>query len=234
VKKIVFVISALMLISLPSFANEPGSHPWLDKQLKKQRYKCPAGKSPFKGPADAPVTIVEFTDYECPYCAEEEKTLKKVLEAYPTQVKLVIKNLPLDIHPKAKPKAVVAECMASQGKFWQAHNRLLAGAPPNKVREGVDEGQLKGCIAQGGDGQVDRDTALAKRLGLATTPSFVIDGIRQGGTIGFGQFKLLIDAELARKAANKAKADAAADKESDAQADKLPDDPAPKEPDSAK
>jgi hypothetical protein len=75
---------------------------------------------------------------------------------------------------------------------------------------------------------------LAKRLGLATTPSFVIDGIRQGGTIGFGQFKLLIDAELARKAANKAKADAAADKESDAQADKLPDDPAPKEPDSAK
>lgn len=192
-----------MLTSVEPFANAQGSHPWLDKQLAKQRYPCPEGKSPFRGPADAPVTIVEFGDYECPYCAQDEPTVKKVLAAYPTQVKLVFKNLPLDIHPKAKQKALVAECVGVQGRYWQAHDQFFAGAPPKKVTEGVDEGKLNACVSQGGEGQVERDLALAKRLGLATTPSFVIDGIRIGGTLGFEQFKLLIDAELARKGGSK-------------------------------
>ena len=189
----------LLLTSARCFADTP--HPWLDSELKKQRFKCPPGNSPFKGPADAQVKIVEFVDYDCPYCAQEDATMKKVLAAYPTQVKWVIKNLPLDMHPNAKKKAVVAECMASQGKFWQAHERLLAQAPAKKVREGVDQKKLNSDIAQGGDGQVAKDLALAKNLGLVTTPAFVVDGIRQAGTIGFGQFKLLVDAELARKAA---------------------------------
>ena len=191
---------ALFALVAASLAASPGSHPWLDAQLAKPRVDCPAGKSPFRGPADAPVTIVEFVDYECPYCAQEESTLKRVLAAYPTQVKLVIKNLPLGIHPKAKRKAVVAECVGLQGRFWQAHDRLLAGAEPKQVRAGVDEAALGACISRGGDGQVERDLALARRLGMATTPGFVIDGIRNGGTIGLGQFQLLIDAELARKA----------------------------------
>ena len=200
-KKVILAMSILTLTSVATFANEPGAHPWLDKQLAKQRYRCPLGKSPFKGPADAQVTITEFVDYECPACSQQESTRKKVLAAYPTQVKWVIKNLPLDMHPKAKHKALVANCMGSQDKFWQAHERFLAGDPPKKVRAGVDEGKLEALIAQGGDGQVDRDIAQAKNLGLASTPSFVIDGIRQGGMIGFDQLKLLIDAELARKAA---------------------------------
>jgi protein-disulfide isomerase len=188
-----------MSVAMLTFAYAQESHPWLDKQLAKQRYPCPPGKSPVRGPADALVTIVEFGDYNCPYCKEDEVTIKKVLAAYPTQVRLVYKELPLDMHPNAKQKAVVAECMGIQEKFWQAHDRFFAGAPPNKVREGADQGKLKACISQGGEGQVDKDLALAKKLGLATTPSFVIDGIRIGGSIGFGQFKLLIDAELARK-----------------------------------
>ena len=72
-----------------------------------------------------------------------------------------------------------------------------------KASEGVDKAKLNACISQGGEGQVERDLALAKRLGLATTPSFVVDGIRIGGALGFEQFKLLIDAELARKANGK-------------------------------
>jgi protein-disulfide isomerase len=196
---ILLAVSVLMLASVEPFANAQGSHPWLDKQLAKQRVQCPEGKSPFRGPADAPVTIVAFGDYECPYCSQNEPVLKKVLAAYSTQVKLVFKNLPLNMHPKAKHKALVAECMGVQGRFWQAHDRFFAGAPPNKVTAGVDKGKLNACVAQGGEGQVERDLALAKRLGLASTPSFVIDGIRIGGSLGFAQFKLLIDAELARK-----------------------------------
>ncbi len=207
-KKIFLVISALLLSFGPAFAGEPGEqgepgkHPWLNKQLAKPRVKCNGGKSPFRGPEDAPVTIVEFVDYDCPFCADEEKTIKQVLDAYPKEVKVVIKNLPLDIHPKAKHKALVAECMGMQGKFWQAHERFLKGDPPKKVRAGVDEGALDAAIARGGDGQVDRDLAVAKNLGMATTPGFVIDGIRNGGVITFPQFKALIDAELARKTAN--------------------------------
>ncbi|HUA61903.1 MAG TPA: thioredoxin domain-containing protein [Verrucomicrobiae bacterium] len=202
-KKRLFVTISLLAAWIGPFLYAQ-SHPWLDQQLKKQRYGCPPGKSPVRGPEDAVVTVIEFADYDCPYCIQDEPTVKKVLAAYPTQVKLVFKNLPLvNTHPKAKDKALIAECMGAQGKFWQAHDEFLTGAPPNKATAGADKGKLNACIAQGGDGQVNADLALAKNLGLATTPSFVIDGIRIGGTIGFEQFKLLIDAEIARKSGTK-------------------------------
>ena len=202
-KKTLLALSMLMLTVAGPRADAQNSHPWLDQQLKKQRYPCPAGDSPVRGPADATVTIVEFTDYECPFCIKDEPVVRKVLAAYPTQVKLVVKNLPLAIHSNAKHLAVLAECMGAQDKFWKAHDELLAGDPPKKVREGVDEGKLNACIAKGGDGQMEKDLALAKKLGMASTPSYVIDGIRIGGSLGFDQFKVLIDAELARKADSK-------------------------------
>jgi protein-disulfide isomerase len=202
-RKSLLLISALLLASVEPFASAQVPHPWLNAQLKKDRYPCPAGTSPFRGPADAPVTIVEFIDYDCPFCRGSEQPIRKVLAAYPTQVKLVFKNLPLDLHSNAKNKAVIAECVGIQGRYWQAHDRFLAGAEQNKAAEGVDKKQLKACVSQGGEGQVAKDVALAKHLGLATTPSYVVDGIRIGGAVAFPQFKLLIDAELARKAASK-------------------------------
>jgi protein-disulfide isomerase len=154
-----------------------------------------------RGPEDAPVTITEFVDYECPYCGKEQAVVEKVLKAYPTQVKLVVKHLPLvAIHPDAKRKALVVDCIGMQDKFWQAHEKLMAGVPLKKVRGIVNQDKLNALIAQGGDGQVDKDLAVAKNLELATTPSFVIDGIRQGGMMNFQQFQLLIDHEIARKA----------------------------------
>ncbi len=94
-----------------------------------------------------------------------------------------------------------------RGRAGPAYGRpttnSFAHAPLKKATEGVDGGKLKACISQGGAGQVEKDLAFAKRLGLATTPSFVIDGIRLGGTLGFAQFKLLVEAEFARKAATK-------------------------------
>jgi protein-disulfide isomerase len=204
-KKTVLAISVLIFASAVPYARAQSPHPWLDAQEKKQRFGIGWAKSPHRGPVGAPVIIIEFTDYECPYCAKQEPTIKKVLEAYPTQVMVVVKNLPLvEVHPKAKQKALVAECMGLQGKFWQAHDRFLAGAPAKMVTEGADQGKLKACIAKGGEGLVAADLADAKRLGMASTPSFVIDGIRIGeGEMGFGRFKLLIDAELARKGGSK-------------------------------
>lgn len=202
-KKTLLVISVLVISYVGPLTNAQNPHPWLASELAKQRYPCPAGTSPVRGPADAQVTIVEFIDFECPYCAQDEKAIRKVLAAYPAQVKLVVKNLPLEIHPKAKHKAILAECMGAQGKYWQAHDEMLEGAPPQKVRQGADQHKLDACIQKGGDGQVAEDLALAKHLGMASTPSFVVDGIRQGGMIQFEQFKLLVDAEIARKNAPK-------------------------------
>ena len=192
--KPLLLIGALLLASQSSDAQSP--HPWLDQQLAKQRYTCPPGKSPVRGPANAKVTIVEFADFDCPYCRGNEAVVKQVLAAFPTQVKLVFKHHPLGTHPQARQKAVIAECMGIQGHFWEAHDQLLAGDSPGK--DGVDQNKLKACIAQGGEGQVAADTELAKQLGLATTPSYVIDGIRIGGTLRLDQFKRLISAELRR------------------------------------
>jgi protein-disulfide isomerase len=215
-KKLFLLMLALVATSTQAYADAP--HPWLDKQLKKDRYKCPPGKSPFRGAENPMVTITEFIDYDCPYCSDQEKVLKQVLDAYPDKVKLVVKNLPLEnLHPKAKRKALVADCLNQQGKFWQAHDRFLQGKDFKEARAGANQKELDAALASGGDGQVDRDIALAKNLGMATTPSFVIDGIRQGGTIGFKQFKALIDAEITRK---EAKAAAAAEKEASAQPEK--------------
>ncbi|HLJ50293.1 MAG TPA: thioredoxin domain-containing protein, partial [Bryobacteraceae bacterium] len=196
-------LGGLVFALLTPLAIAESGHPWLDKQLTKQRYGCPPGNSPVRGPADAPVTITEFADYDCPYCRDDEAVVKKVLAAYPSQVRLVFKNLPLDMHAKAKQKALTAVCMGNQGKFWKAHDELLAGEPPNKVTAGADKNRLNACVSQAGEEQVQSDVALAKKLGLATTPSFVVDGIRIGGALGFDQFKLLVDAELARKGAAK-------------------------------
>ncbi len=190
--------------NIPTFpgAPDPSTHPWLKQQLEKQRFRCPVENSPFIGPADAPVTITEFLDYQCPYCTTEDAVLRKIVQDYPKDVKLVIKNLPLtNIHNGALSRAKVAEAMANQGKFWKAHDKFLKGATSDEVMKGADKDQLKAYWAKGGDGQVDSDIALAKRLGLASTPSFVIDGIRQGGSIAAPQLKLLIDYELARKSA---------------------------------
>lgn len=215
-----FSLLILMLISsaacladvakIPTFpgAPDPETHPWLKQQLKKQRFDCPAENSPVKGPADAPVTITEFLDYQCPYCTDEEEDLKKILQDYPKEVKLVIKNLPLrNIHDGAMSRAKVAQAMADQGKFWQAHDKFLHGANSDQVMKDADKDKLKAYWAKGGNGQVQADITLAKQLGLVTTPSFVIDGIRQGGVIKAPQLKVLIDYELARKAA-KAQKDA--------------------------
>ena len=204
------VLSAAIAISpvavavdreLPAFADapDPQTHPWLKEQLLKRRYPCPAGSSQFTGPPDAPIKITEFVDYLCPYCQEEETTIKKVLAKYPGQIKLIVKYHPLEEHKGALSRAKVAQAMAAQGKFWQAHEQFLHGANSDGVMKEADKSKLKEYWDGGGDGQVDADLQLAKKLGLNITPSFVIDGIRIGGPIGEGAFKGLIDYELARK-----------------------------------
>lgn len=163
---------------------------------------------PSKGPADAPVTLVEFSDYECPFCKASEAVVKQVLERYPTQVRLVFKHYPLDNHPKARPAAEAALCAEEQGKFWEFHEKLFQKAPqiaPEQLaaiatEAGLDAAKLEECVkAKRFASRVDADLAEGKKAGVAGTPSFYVNGVPVAGGRNVEDFAKAINAELERK-----------------------------------
>lgn len=91
--------------------------------------QVPVGTSPVRGPADAWITIVEFSDFQCPYCATVQATLATVLPEYGTEVRVVFKNYPLSFHSHARTIAIAAECAHSQGRFWPFHDLVFGGQP---------------------------------------------------------------------------------------------------------
>ncbi len=170
-------------------------------------YKVPVGTSPAKGPADALVTIVEFSDFQCPFCSRVEATVKQVVDTYGKDVRVVFKQNPLPFHQNAGPAAEFSMAANDEGKFWQAHEKLFAnqqaleranletyakdlGLNVAKVKAALDSNKHKV--------QVDADQALARGLGAAGTPSFFINGRSLRGAQPFEAFKAVIDEELAK------------------------------------
>src|SRR5690606_14570992 len=99
---------------------------------------------PSRGPADAPVTIVEFSDFECPFCGRANPTIEQVEKAYPDQVRVVFRDFPLPMHPHARKAAEAGHCANEQGKFWELHDKMFA----NQRALGVDD--LKGYAKEAG------------------------------------------------------------------------------------
>lgn len=139
--------------------------------------------SPFKGPENAPVTIVEFSDFQCPYCSKVPSLLEKILKKNPDTVKLVFKNYPLSFHKYAKGAAVAAMCAAAQGKFWEFHDYLfkhqakLSKMDFNRVAEklGLDMKKFKEVRAAA-EKQVEKDMRDGELIGVSGTPSLYING----------------------------------------------------------
>jgi protein-disulfide isomerase len=178
-----------------------------ENTLEPPRFEL-AAKGPAKGPADAPITLVEFSDYECPFCKAAEGVVKQVLGRYPTQVKLVFKSFPLDNHPKARPAAEAALCAEEQGKFWEMHDALFAKAPqiaPEQLSAiatglGLDAAKFDECVkAKRFAAQIDADLAEGKKAGVAGTPAFYVNGVPIAGGRSVDEFAKAIDAELARQ-----------------------------------
>jgi len=162
---------------------------------------------PVRGPADAPVTIVEFSDFQCPYCARVQESLKKLLERYPTQVRLVFKNSPLPIHSRAKAAAEAALCADEQGKFWEmhdwlfAHQKDLSDASLEAAAKdvGLDAAKFKACV--GGHKELQRMNAQlkqARQLGVNGTPTFFIDGRMLRGAQPYEALERAVQEELDR------------------------------------
>jgi protein-disulfide isomerase/Zn-finger nucleic acid-binding protein len=163
---------------------------------------------PSKGPADAPVTIVEFSDFECPYCVRAEETVKQVLAAYPGKVRLVYRDYPLPMHAKAPKAAEAAHCAADQGKYWEMHDKLFANAQKLEVSDlkaharevGLDGGKFDQCLDSSEKAKVvESHKKAGEEVGVSGTPAFFINGRLLTGAQPLDAFKAVIDDELKAK-----------------------------------
>jgi len=170
------------------------------------RAEVPTTGAPSKGPEYAPVTIVKFEDYQCPFCREVQPIFTELLSRYNHKIRLVHKDLPLEaIHPLARPTAEAARCANEQGKFWTYHDKLYASAPKlsaedlkNYAKElGLNVGLFDRCFATGKyRAIVKKDISDGVQLGLTGTPTFFINGREISGAQPLETFVTMIDEEL--------------------------------------
>ena len=159
-----------------------------------------------KGDPKAPVTIVEFSDFQCPYCKRAETVLTSLLDKYNGRVKLAYMDFPLrEIHPHAESAAEASRCAGEQGKFWEFHDSLFAD--PAKLEDsdltaraktlGLQEEQFKTCLISGKfKNSVDADREAGIKAGVGGTPGFFINGVFVNGVQSQAEFENVIDTQL--------------------------------------
>ena len=161
-----------------------------------------------RGAPGAIVSIVEFSDYHCPFCKRVQSTLVEILAKYPDRVRFLFRDFPLErLHPQARQAALAARCAHDQGKFWEYHDVLFAQAPRASSDDlnqyagqvGLDSNKFKSCLFQDLHHQaVQRDLDEGNRLGLDGTPAFFINGRFLSGSQPLEKFVQIIEEELAR------------------------------------
>jgi protein-disulfide isomerase len=165
----------------------------------------PVGDDPAWGPPTAPVTIIEFADFECPACKESLPVLRQLRDLYPDRVRFVYRDFPLAAHPQARPAAEAAHCAHEQGKFWAYHDALFAQAPDLKPsdyvilaeRLGLNRAEFTACLAgTRPKAAVAKDLADAQNLGLSGTPTFFVNGRYLVGFQTLEALRQHIDREL--------------------------------------
>ena len=161
---------------------------------------------PSRGEAGAPVTIVEFSDFQCPYCSKAEPVVKKVLEEYQGKVRLVYRDFPLPSHDQAPKASEAALCAGDQGKYWEMHEKLFANQQALAVDQlkgyarelALDAGKFDGCLDSGAKAkEVEASRKAGQEAGVSGTPAFFVNGRPLSGAQPFERFKEVIEAELA-------------------------------------
>ncbi|BDG09206.1 thioredoxin domain-containing protein [Anaeromyxobacter paludicola] len=167
-----------------------------------------AAVGPSKGPQGAPITIVEFSDYQCPYCSKAEGTVKQVLAEYGDKVRLVYRDYPLPFHDKAQKAAEAANCAADQGKYWEMHDKLFGQQESLDVAAlkkaagelKLDQGKFDKCLDSGEKAkEVAESKKAGEQAGVSGTPAFFVNGMLLSGALPYESFKTIIDSELKAK-----------------------------------
>lgn len=173
----------------------------LENQFKNP-VKIDIGNSPVKGPKDAKITIVEFSDFECPFCKKGNDTMNELAKLYPKDIKFVFKNLPLPGHENAEPAAKAALAANKQGKFWEYEEKLFANQRALSEEKYVEFAKELGLnidqfnkdraspeIAK----QIQADSEQAKSFDISGTPAFFVNGVAVRGAYPISHFKMIID-----------------------------------------
>ncbi len=175
--------------------------------LEPKRVAVQSSGHPSLGPADAPVTIVEFTDFQCPFCKRSEDTVKQLRAHYGDKVRLVHMDFPLSFHSHAMDAAKAARCANEQGKFWPYRDALFADqsklAPADlkatAKQLGLNTTQFDSCFDKGKyQAAIESDLAEGNKLGVDGTPAFFIDGRSLVGAQPISSFTEIVDDELAK------------------------------------
>ena len=186
-RKYLFLIAGLLLGFVAGFvtARKTGGGASASDSGSARTTLAPEDR-PTRGPSDAPVTIVEFTDYECPYCRRYyRQTYHQLLAEFEGEVHYVVRNYPLSIHPDARKAAEAAECAHNQERFWDYHDHLFEHADalePQDLKSyarelGLDGEQFDRCLESGAESEtVEQDMATGRRLGIRGTPTFFVNG----------------------------------------------------------
>jgi protein-disulfide isomerase len=181
----------------------------IDVLLDPPRYTvATTADDPVRGPADAPVEIIEFSDFQCPFCGRVKPTLDRLRKQYEGRIKIVFRNFPLtSIHPQAYSAAEAAECARRQGKFWEYHDALFANQralTPDDLKKhaadlGLDTAAFAACLDGGqAKARVDADLDAAQALGLTSTPAFFVNGRFLSGAQPYEAFDKIVLEELKR------------------------------------
>ncbi len=162
---------------------------------------------PARGPPNAPVTIVEFSDFQCPFCKQALPTLQRIQATFGDQVRQVYRHSPLPNHPAAFAAAAASDCAHEQGRFWPYHDLLFANyqtLEPPRLKEyaravGVDAKKFDACFDSGQSSEaVVEDLEDAQRYGVASTPTFFINGRMVMGAVSYEALEQIVRQELDR------------------------------------
>jgi protein-disulfide isomerase len=201
-------LNEVLKVAAAPAAARPAAPPGQARPDAGKVYEIELGDAPIRGSESAKVTIVEWADFQCPFCVRVAPTLEQINKEYGDKVRFAFKHLPLSMHNKAQAAHQASEAAHRQGKFWEMHDRIFA-SPKDLSEEtylkyaseiGLDVDRYKSDFDSSPVRKaIEEDLEQARKLGVTGTPSFFINGRFVSGAQPYGSFARIIDEELAKK-----------------------------------
>ena len=180
----------------------------IETHLSAPRIEVAEAGNPALGPKNAPVTVIEFTDYQCPFCGRSRATINQILDTYPDKVRYVLRDFPLSFHKDSFLAHEAAHCAGDQDKYWDYNKKLFGNQSALKEPElknyakevGLNMKKFEGCLSDHKYAElVQKNLDDGQQAGVSGTPAFFVNGILISGARPFPDFKQVIDDELAKQ-----------------------------------